>query len=65
MREKAYENNLGNPFENETELKKRIASVWKDTAFNLPKIRRAIERSTGRLKTVTEREGQRIKMIYG
>ena len=65
MKEKVYENRLNKPFQNERELKKLIESVWKDIAFNLPEIRRAIKRFAGRLKAVKEREGQYIKMIYG
>ena len=65
MKEKVYENRLNKPFENERELKKLIESVWKNIAFNLPEIRRAIKRFAGRLKAVKEREGQYIKMIYG
>ena len=57
VREKAYENRLDKPFENKRELKKRIASVWKDIAFNLPKIRKAIKQSTGGLK-------RRRKLMY-
>ena len=58
MKEKVYENKLNKPFENARELKKLIESVWKDIAFNLPGIRRAIKRFAGRLKAVKEREGQ-------
>ena len=65
MKEKVYENRLNKPFQNERELKRLIESVWKDIAFNLPEIRRAIKRFAGRLKAVKEREGQYIKMIYG
>ena len=65
VKEKVYENRRNKPFENERELKKRIESVWKDIAFSLPEIRRAIKQFAGRLKAVKEREGQCIKMIYG
>ena len=64
MKEKVYENRLNKSFENERELKKRIESVWKDIAFNLREIRKAIKQFAGRLKAVKEREGQRTKMIY-
>ena len=65
VKEKVYENRLNKPFENEIEFKKRIESVWKDIAFSLPEIRRAIKQFAGRLKAVKEREGHCIKMIYG
>ena len=65
MKEKVYENRLNKPFQNERELKRLIESVWKDIAFSLPEIRRAIKRFAGRLKAIKEREGQYIKMIYG
>ena len=65
MKEKLSENRLNEPFENERELKKWIKSVWKDIAFSLPEIRRAMKQFAGRLKAVKEREGQCIKMIYG
>ena len=65
MKEKLSENRLNEPFENKRELKKRIKSVWKDIAFSLPEIRRAMKQFAGRLKAVKEREGQCIKMIYG
>ena len=65
VKEKVYENRLNKPFENERELNKQIERVWKDIAFSLPEIRRAIKQFAGRLKAVKEREGQCIKMIYG
>ena len=43
MKEKVYENRVNKPFENERELKKQIESVWKNIAFNLPEIRKAIK----------------------
>ena len=58
MKEKLSENRLNEPFENKRELKKRIKSVWKDIAFSLPEIRRAMKQFAGRLKAVKEREGQ-------
>ena len=36
----------------ERELKKRIESVWKDTACNLPAIQRSLKQFVGRLRTV-------------
>ena len=65
MKEKVYENRLNKPFENKRELNKQIERVWKDIAFSLPEIRRAIKQFAERLKAVKEREGQCIKMIYG
>ena len=65
MKEKVYENRLNKPFESDRELKKQIESVWKDIAFSLTEIQRAIKQFAGRLKAVKEREGQCIKMIYG
>ena len=59
-----HASHLNKQFENERELKKRIERVWKDIAFNLPEIRRAVKQFPGRLKAVKEREGQCIKMIY-
>ena len=64
MKEKVYENRVNKLFENERELKKQIESVWKNNAFNLTEIRKAIKQFAGRLKAVKEREGQRMKMIY-
>ena len=57
VKEKVYENRLNKSFENERELNQRIESVWKDAAFSLPEIRRAIKQFAGRLKAVKEREG--------
>ena len=37
-KEKIRENKLNKPYENERKLKKRIESVWKNVAFNLPEI---------------------------
>ena len=65
VKEKLHENRLNKLLENDWELKKRIESGWKDIAFNLPEIRRAIKQFSGRLKAVKEREGECIKMIYG
>ena len=65
VKQKVYENRLNKTFENERELKKRIKSVWKDIAFSLPEIQRAIKQFAGRLKAVKERQGQCINMIYG
>ena len=52
MKEKVYENRFNKPLENERELKKRIESVWKDTACNLPAIQRSLKQFVGRLRTV-------------
>ena len=65
MKEKEYENRLNKLFKNERKLKKGIESVWKDIAFNLPEIRRAVKQFAERLKAVKEREIQCIKMIHG
>ena len=65
VKEKVYKNRLNKPFENSRELKKRIKSVWKDIAFSLQEIQRAVKQFAGRLKVVNEREVQCIKMIYG
>ena len=65
MKEKVYENRLNKPFESDRELKKQIESVWKDIAFSLTEIQRAIKQFAGRLKAVKERQGQCINMIYG
>ena len=65
VKEKVYENRLNKLFENERELKKQIEHVYKNIAFSLPEIQRAIKQFAGRLKVVKEREGQCIKMIYG
>ena len=43
-KEKIRENKLNKPYENERKLKKRIESVWKNTAFNLPEIRKRRKR---------------------
>ena len=65
VKEKVYENRLNKPFENKRELNKQIERVWKDIAFSLPEIQRAIKQFAGRLKAVKERKDQCIKMIYG
>ena len=65
MKEKLSENRLNEPFENKRELKKRIKSVWKDIAFSLPEIQRAVKQFAGRFKVVNEREVQCITMISG
>ena len=56
VKEKVYENRLNKPFENQRELKKQIKSVWKDIAFSLPEIRRAIKQFPGTLKAVIKRK---------
>ena len=43
-KEKIRENKLNKPYENERKLKKRIESVWKNVAFNLPEIRKRRKR---------------------
>ena len=55
VKEKVHENRLNKPFGNDREQKKQIESVWKDIAFNLPKIRTAIKQFARRLKAVKER----------
>ena len=56
---------LKKPSKNDRELKKLVESLWKNIAFNLPEIGRAIKQFAGRLRTVKEREDQCVKMIYG
>ena len=65
VKEKVYKNRLNKLFENNRELKKQIESLWKDIAFSLQEIQRAVKQFAGRLKVVNEREVQCIKMIYG
>ena len=43
VKEKVYEKRLNKPFEHEKELKKKMESIRKDIAFNLPEIQRAIK----------------------
>ena len=60
-----YEGRMGKPFKNETELKRKIKSVWNECATNTTEIRKAFRQFLPRLKAVVEKNGYSIKTVCG
>ena len=61
---KVYKNQFNQPFENEDQLKRRIRKVWKDVASDVVEIRKALKQFVPRLKQVSEKQGNCIKMTF-
>ena len=64
VKEKVYEGRLNKPFESEAEMIRRIKSVWKECASNLPEIRKSMKQFTQRHQAVNQCNGSSIKMHF-
>ena len=64
VKSKVYEGRINQPFKNEEEMISRIKAVWKECATNLTEIRKAMKEFPGRLRAVTECNGNSIKMHF-
>ena len=65
VQRKVYENRFNRPFENENALMRRIRRVWPEVSRDIEEIRRALKEFVPRLKSVNEKDGQCIKMLFG
>ena len=65
VKEKVYEGRMGRPFNDESELKQKIRSVWNECATNTEEIRKAFRQFVPRLRAVVDKDGYSIKMVYG
>ena len=60
-----YQGRAGEPFNSEEELKTKKKAVWKDCATDLKALPKAIKQFIPRSRTVEEKRGYCIKMIFG
>ena len=65
VQRKVYENRFNRAFENENVLKRRIRRVWPEVSRDIEEIRKALKEFVPRLKSVNEKDGQCIKMLFG
>ena len=65
VQRKVYENRFNCAFENENALKRRIRRVWQEVSRDIEEIRKALKEFVPRLKSVNEKDGQCIKMLFG
>ena len=65
VQRKVYENRFNGAFDNENALKRRIRRVWPKVSRDIEEIRKALKEFVPRLKSVTEKDGQCIKMLFG
>ena len=62
---KFYEGRFGKLFASETELKKKIKSVWNICADDLVPIKKAIKQFILQIKAIEDKQGMSIKMLFG
>ena len=65
IKTKVYEDRFGNPFKDIDELKRKIRKVWPEVTNDTKEIRKTLKLFVPRLNTVSENEGNCIKMIFG
>ena len=65
VKTKVYQGRAGELFISEEKLKTKIKAVWEDCATDLKPLRKAIKQFVPRLRGVEEKQGHRIKMIFG
>ena len=65
VQRKVYENRFNRAFENENALKRRIRRVWPEVSRDIEEICKALKEFVPRLKSVNEKDGQCIKMLFG
>ena len=65
VQRKVYENRFNRTFENQNALKRQIRRVWLEGSRDIEEIRKALKEFAPRLKSVTEKDGQCIKMLFG
>ena len=65
VQRKVYENRYNHAFENENALKRRIRRVWPEVSRDIEEICKALKELVPRLKSVNEKDGQCIKMLFG
>ena len=65
VQRKVYQNRFNRTFENENALKRRIRRVWPEVSRDIEEIRKALKEFVPRLKSVNEKDGQCIKMLFG
>ena len=65
VQKKVYKNRFNRTFENENALKTRIRRVWLEVSKDIEEIRKVLKEFVPRLKSVNEKDGQCIKMLFG
>ena len=65
VQRKVYENRFNRAFENENALKRRIRRVRPEVSRDIEEIPKALKEFVPRLKSVNEKDGQCIKMLFG
>ena len=64
VQRKVYENRFNRAFENENALKRQIRRVWPEVSRDIEEIRKGLKEFVPRLKSVNEKDGQCIKMLF-
>ena len=65
VQRKVYENRFNRAFENENALRRRTRRVWPEVSRDIEEIRKALKEFVPRLKSVSEKDGQCIKILFG